>query len=73
MGDESQPVKEARTCFAARVVLLSIVIVALKIFNSLKLRFGRVQSGRKVLFRPEHGTTRPARGAESRNPMSSGK
>lgn len=73
VGDESEPVKEARTCLVARVVLLSIVVVALKIFNLLKLRLGRVESGRKVLFWAEHGTTRPARGAESRNPVSSGK
>lgn len=73
VGDESEPGKEARTCLVARVVLLSIVVVALKIFNLLKLRLGRVESGRKVLFWAEHGTTGPARGAESRNPVSSGK
>lgn len=73
VGDESEPAKEARTCLVARVVLLSIVVVALKIFNLLKLRLGRVESGRKVVFWAEHGTTRPARGAESRNPVSSGK
>lgn len=56
------------------VVLLSIVIVALKkIFNSLKLGLGRVQSGRKVFSWWEHGTTRPTRGAESGAPVSSGK
>lgn len=73
VGDESEPGKEARTCLVARVVLLSIVVVALKIFNLLKLRLGRVESGRKVLFWAEDGTPGPARGAESRNPVSSGK
>lgn len=71
--DESEPGKAARTCLAARVVLLSIVVVALKIFNSLKLRLGRVESGRKVLFWAEHGSTGPARGAGSGDPVSSGK
>lgn len=73
MCDESEPVREATTCVAARVVLLSIVIVAKRILNSLKLRLGRVESGTKVLFRAEHGTTRPAGGVESGNPVSSGK
>lgn len=45
----------------------------LKILNSLKLCLDRIESGRKVVFYSEHGTTRPTRGVESRNPMSSGK
>lgn len=64
---------------AARVVLSFHLLLSLcdkKTKNrSLKknhLNLGS-KSGRKVVFRPEHGTTGPARGAESRNPMSSGK
>lgn len=71
--DESEAGKAARTCLAAGGVLLSIVVVALKIFNSLKVRLGRGQSGRKVLLWTDHGTPGPARGAPSRNPVSSGK
>ena len=44
-----------------------------KHFNSLKLHIDYIESGTKVFLKSEHGTTMPARGVESRDPMSSGK
>ena len=74
MGDESYPVKKRELAFAApSSSSFNCYCRFKKIFNSLKLRTHRVESGRKVLLKSDHGTTRPTRGAESRDPMPSGK
>lgn len=74
VGDESWAVKRSENLLCSPSSSSFNCYCRLKkSLKSLKLGLGRVESGRKVLSWSEHGTTRPARGAESRDPMSSGK